>query len=143
MLNPRLLNLVAIGGALLLLTVLVMDRNHQRSLARERGEKLEMICASVRDAAGNPKLACKDVVKQIGEMSDSIGQLKRGIAEQNAAVNELARKSANQQKEAAKASQKAKERADKALATSVRLKASSRAGGPPCEPSEELKEAWR
>ena len=146
MINTFWLKAAGIGAALLALAVLVLDRNHQRSLARDRGEKLEMICTAVRDAAGNPKLACKDVVRQIGELSDSIGRLKAGIAEQNKAVKDLADTSASQQDEAKKAISRNAERAKAAEATADRLRTSAaRNSGKngPCEPSDELKGAWR
>lgn len=146
MISAFWLKAVGIGAALLALAVLVIDRNHQRSLARDRGEKLEMICSAVRDAAGNPKLACKDVVRQVNALGIAIIDLKVAIAEQNAAVRRLSNESARQQDEAKKAVSRNAERAKAAEATADRLRASA-ARNPgkngPCEPSEELKGAWR
>lgn len=69
--------------------------------------------------------------------------LTKAIADQNAAIAAMSAETAKQQAASAKASQIAQERSNKAQATATRLTASSRAGGPRCEPSAALKGAWQ
>lgn len=129
------------GGAAILSFVLLAF--HWKSTMTERGEKLAVICQSTRDASGNPKLKCSEVPAQIKFMGEAIGTLTTAIHKQNAAVAAMGAETTRQQADSAKASQAAKERARGAQATSARLEASSRAGGPPCEPSKVLKGAWQ
>lgn len=140
------LKIIGVGAAALMILLLVMDRNHQRSLAKERGDKLATICTATRAASNNPKLKCAEMPVQIGFMGEAIGTLTRAVDKQNAAVDAMGVETKRQQSDSARAAQAARERAGRAEATAARLTASSRAGGAvarPCEPSETLKESWR
>lgn len=137
-----------IGGAVaaLMLLGLILGLKHYKALAESRGEKLETICKTTREAADNPKMACGNVTLQIGELGASVKNTKAALERQNAAVNALGAESERQKAEAAKASQRAATRARAAQDTSDRLAASSRSGeaqAKPCEPSKALKGAWR
>jgi hypothetical protein len=138
--------LIGMGVGLLAVIAFVLMAFHWKGQAADRKEKLEVICLATRQAAGNPKLACKDVPVQIQLMGGSIANLKAGIGRQNAAVDAMGQASANAQREAEKAVSAAKERAKGASATSDRLSASSRSSerqARPCEASDELRRAWR
>lgn len=132
---------LAIAAAAILSFVLLAF--HWKSAMTERGEKLAVICQSTRDASGNPKLKCAEVPAQIKFMGEAIGTLTTAIHKQNDAVAAMGTETARQQGESAKASQAVLGRAREAQATSSRLEASSRSGGPACEPSKALKGAWR
>jgi hypothetical protein len=134
-----------IGGAVaaLMLLGLILGLKHYKHLADSRGQSLAVICQSTRAASGNPKLKCSEVPAQIKFMGEAIGTLTTAIHKQNDAVAAMGAETARQQGESAKASQVAQERARGAQATSTRLTASSRSGGPPCEPSKALKGAWQ
>jgi hypothetical protein len=131
----------AIASAAILSFVLLAF--HWKNTMTERGEKLVAICQTTRDASGNPKLKCGEVPDQIKFMGETITALKNALHVQNDAVAALGAQSKQQQAEGAKASQAAEKRAQGAQATSTRLGVSSRAGGPPCEPSKALKGAWQ
>jgi hypothetical protein len=134
-----------IGGlvAILLVLGLVAERSRWMHRAHTAEAENATVCAAIRAAADNPKMDCKRAAQQVGLMGQSIANLKAGIAKQNAAVNALATESDRQKAEAAKAVSSAQGRAREAQATSARLAASSRSGGPACEPSKVLKGAWR
>lgn len=137
-----------IGGlvALAALAGLIWGLKHYKSLAEDRGAKLEVICKATRDASGQPKLKCADVPKQVRFMGEAITTLSTALARQNAAVDALGKESDRQKAAAQQAILKAATRARGAEATSQRLTASSRADGrlaKPCEPSKALTEAWR
>lgn len=141
--------LIGIGvGALALIGLIVMvlgwrsERNELRVWQSD-------VYAATKEASANPKLTKKDTAQQIRLLGTAIADLKAAIARQNAAVNALAAESERQKGEAAKAVSRAATRARASEATSERLLASSRStarsSGPQgqCEPSKELKEAWR
>lgn len=134
-----------IGGAVaaLMLLSLILGLKHYKHLADARGQSLAAICQTTRTASGNPKLKCGEVAQQIQFMGEAIGTLTTAIHKQNDAVAAMGAETQRQQAESAKASEAAQERSKGALATSQRLAASSRAGGPPCEPSKALKGAWQ
>lgn len=139
-LSPRLIGMAA--GALAVAIFVVMAL-HWRSQRNELREWQAQVVAATRDAADNPKLGKAGVAQQIVLLGKSIADLRTGIANQNAAINAQAAETKRQQIAAAKASDMAKERAARAEATANRLSASSRAGGPPCEPSDALKGSWQ
>jgi hypothetical protein len=132
---------LAIAAAVILSFVLLAF--HWKNTMTERGEKLAVICQTTRDASGNPKLKCGEVPDQIKFMGETITALKNALHVQNDAVAALGAQTKQQQTDSAKASQAAEKRAQGAQATSTRLGASSRVGGPPCEPSKALKGAWQ
>lgn len=137
-----------IGGvaAAMMLFLLVADRNRWKGKAEARAEKLELICGTVRDAAGNPKLACRDVVIQISELGKSNARLKAALERQNAAVARMGAETARQKQVAAEALERATGRAKAATSVSDRLAASAlleARKSAPCTPSEELVESWR
>jgi hypothetical protein len=139
------LYLKLIGGAIaaLVLLGLVLGLKHYKGLAESRGEKLAIICTTTREASDNPKLDCGNVALQIGELGASVKNTKVALERQNTAIKAQAAEINRQKAEAAQASQQAVTRARAAQATSDRLAASSRSGGPPCEPSKALEGAWR
>jgi hypothetical protein len=138
--TAKLIGLAIVAAAILSFVLLAFHWKHQ---AADRGEKLAVICQSTRDASGQPKLKCSDVPAQIKFMGEAIGTLTQAIHKQNDAVTAMGAESERQKAEAAKASQAAQKRSTGAQATATRLEASSRAGGPPCEPSKALKGAWQ
>lgn len=138
--------LIGMGVGLLAVVAFVLMALGWKKDAADRKEKLGVICAATRQAAGNPKLACKDVPVQIQLMGGSIANLKAGISRQNAAVDAMGQASAKAQQDADKAVSAAKERAKGASAASDRLSASARSSErqtKPCEPSKELERSWR
>lgn len=135
--------LIGMGVGLLAVVAFVLLAFHWKAQAADRKEKLAIICTATREASDNPKLGCSNVVVQIGAMGVSLKDTKAALARQNAAVAELGAKSTAQQAESARAVSKAAERSKSALATSARLGASAKAGGPPCVPSDALKGSWR
>ena len=139
----RLYGALGIAAALAIFIGFALHWKHQ---AAARGEKLATICATTREAAANPKLACGQVGVQISEMGKSIADLKIGIAHQNAAVDAMAKESDRQKAAAAEAVKRASTRAHEAEAASERLAVSSRSTVPPsasCKPSKALEEQWR
>ena len=134
-----------IGGALAAVVVLglFLGLRHYKSLAESRGQTLAAICQATRDASGQGRLKCGDVPKQIQFMGEAIGTLTTALHKQSTKVEAMGAETTRQQKEAEQASQVARGRARAAQATSDRLTASSRAGGPSCEPSKALKGAWK
>jgi hypothetical protein len=138
--TAKLIGLAIVAAAILSFVLLAFHWKHQ---AADRGEKLAVICQSTRDASGQPKLKCSDVPAQIKFMGEAIGTLTQAIHKQNDAVTAMGAESERQKAEAAKASQAAQKRSTGAQAMATRLEASSRAGGPPCEPSKALKGAWQ
>lgn len=146
MLSPFWLKLIGGVAAVLMLVVLVKDRNHWKAKAQSYNAEAAAMYDATRDASGNRKLERRDTVKQINAMGVAIIDLKVAIAEQNAAVKAMADESARQQREAAQAAQEARQRANGSQRVSDSLIASSRSSerqARPCEPSEVLKEAWR
>lgn len=137
---------VAIIGLIVFLTI---SRGHAIDRYKADEVQLASICSSVRIAAGNPKLDCKQAGQQIVELGKTIATLKATIADRNAKVDALGKASADQQAAAEQASRNAQERARRADATASRLLASSRSGAHPtgsaaaCEPSKALTDAWR
>lgn len=138
--TAKLIGLAIAVAAILSFVLLAFHWKHQ---AADRGEKLAVICQATRDASGQPKLKCSEVPAQIKFMGEAIGTLTQAIHKQNDAVTAMGAESERQKAEAAKASQAAQKRSTGAQATATRLEASSRAGGPPCEPSKALKGAWQ
>jgi hypothetical protein len=139
------LSLKVAGGviAALMLLGLILGLKHYKHVADTRGQSLAVICQTTRTASGNPKLKCGEVPQQIQFMGEAIGTLTTAIHKQNDAVAAMGAETARQQAASGEALKTAKERAGRADATSARLGASSRAGGPPCEPSKALKGAWQ
>jgi hypothetical protein len=142
---PSIATLKLIGygvGALAVIALLAMvngwrvERNHLRDWQTT-------VVVAARDASGSPKLAAKDVPQQIKLLGQAVIDLKLRIVEQNAAVAALGAESEREKAAAEQAARSAEKRAQGAQATSARLTASSRAGGPPCEPSKALKGAWQ
>jgi hypothetical protein len=138
--TAKLIGLAIAAAAIMSLELLAFHWKHQ---AADRGEKLAVICQSTRDASGQPKLKCSDVPAQIKFLGEAVTVLTNGIHRQSNMVDALGKESERQKAEAAKASQAAQKRSTGAQATATRLEASSRAGGPPCEPSKALKGAWQ
>lgn len=141
--TAKLIGLAIAAAAILSFVILAF---HWKSTMAGRGKELATICAATRAAAENPKLDCKQVPAQIGQLGQSIAALKSAIADQNEAIASLGKHSADQQAAAAQASQVAQNRAGKAQATSGRLTASSRASdaqAKPCAPSKALTDAWQ
>jgi hypothetical protein len=145
MLSGLYLKLFGGLAALLVVVGLFLGLRHYKSLADSRGEKLEVICKTTREASGHPKLACGDVPAQIQFLGEAVTALGNAIRTQNAAVANLGAESERQKAAAAKASQIAQERARGAEAVADRLIASSRSTGPqsaPCKASKAVEEAW-
>jgi hypothetical protein len=134
-----------IGGlvALMFLSLLVADRGRWMHRAHAAEAQLALDCAAARKSAANPKMACDQTDEQIGFLGEAITALKNSLHVQNEAVAALSDQTKQQQSDSAKASKVAEKRAQAAQATSTRLTASSRSNGPPCEPSKELKGAWK
>jgi septal ring factor EnvC (AmiA/AmiB activator) len=121
---------------------LVDERAKTAQLTKQIGEA----CAAARLAADNPKLDCRQLAGQITALGASLKETTGALNSQNAAIRELARQTAEQQAAAAVAKKKAQVRADQAISTAERLKASAAKAVPPgkeCEPSDELKGTWR
>lgn len=138
--------LVAIVVGSLLLVGLVLGLRHYRSLANERGDKLEAICKATGVAASEPKLKCADVIVQISQLGTSLANTTAALDRQNAAVQALGDETKRQQADYTRGSQIAQERAGQARATSGGLMASSRSServAQPCVPSKALQEAWK
>jgi hypothetical protein len=145
---PSLATLKLIGyglGALAIVALFTMvmgwetERDHLRT-------QVAATCAVTREAAANPKMDCKNVDAQIREIGLSVVNLKIAIIEQNDAVRRMSDASAKAQDEAVKAISSAKERVKAADATADRLRASAsdnQRKKAPCEPSDELKGAWK
>lgn len=142
---PGLSTVKLIGGlvAALILLSLVADRSRWMHRAHSAEAQVAADCAAARKSAANPKMKCDQTDEQIGFLGEAIGTLTTAIHKQNDAVAAMGAETVRQQGESAKASQVAQERAQAAQATSSRLTASSRSGGPPCEPSKALKGAWQ
>lgn len=121
---------------------------HWKHTMTARGQKLEIICKSTREAADNPKLDCGNVVVQIQQLGTAVKTTTDALNAQNAKVAALGKASADQQAAAKEAVSKAQGRAQKAEATANRLIASSRSGNAPagsvaaCKPSKALTEVW-
>jgi hypothetical protein len=115
---------------------------HWKHQAAERGEKLAVICQFDPRCVGQSEAQVRRSPAQIKFMGEAIGTLTTAIHKQNDAVDAMGAETKRQQAEARKPL-RAKKRAQGAQATSTRLAASSRAGGPPCEPSKALKGAWQ
>jgi hypothetical protein len=129
--------------ALIALVATVLGWRSERNALRAR---VAATCAVTKAAADNPRLSCKAVDAQIRELGRSIANLKGALARQNAAVTALSDASAKAQDEAVKAISASKERVKAAQGQSDRSAASARdpaRGKAPCEPSAELKGAWR
>lgn len=142
------LKLIGIGIGALAVIALLAVVNTWRVQAKDRGEKLAVICQATRDASGHKNLKCGEVVQQIKFMGETIGTLTRALDKQNAAVDAMGAETKRQQAEAAEASQKAQERVGRADATSRRLSASAAHGSSSvatgaCQPSKELERAWQ
>lgn len=146
MMNPFMLKMIAGLGAVLMIGLLVADRNNWRGKANDRQETIAATCAAVRAAVGKPKLDCKQVDRQVGLMGNAMRDLTGAVGRQTEAVNRLSAETARAKAEGAEASRQGAERARTAERSSGALAASSRASGRterPCEPSEALKESWR
>jgi hypothetical protein len=142
---PSWLSLKLIGGlvAALILLGLVAERSRWMHRAHAAEAQVAQDCAAARKSAANPKMKCDQTDEQIGFLGEAIATLTSAIHRQNDAVTALGAQTKQQQADSAKASQVAEKRAQGAQATSGRLAASSRAGGPSCEPSKALKGAWQ
>lgn len=141
--TAKLIGLAVAAATILSFVVLAFHWKHQ---AADRAEKLTIICKATRDASDNPKLGCGNVPLQIGELGASVKNTKAALERQNAAVNAMAAASAKAQDDAEKAISSARERVKAAQTTSDRLSASARDNQrqkQPCEPSKELKGAWK
>ena len=141
--TAKLIALAIAAAAILSFVALAF---HWRDTMTSRGKELGTICAATRAAADNPKLDCKLVAQQIGELGKSVDALKGALASQNAAVNALAAESAREQQNAARASQEAAQRAKRPQQVSDSLAASARAperSSAPCQASKALVGAWK
>lgn len=129
-----------------LVAFLAISRGHWMERAQTAETQLNVICADVRKAAGNPKLGCKDAPEQIRLLGKAVADLKGAIGRQNAAVTQLGAETKRQQQASAVAQKRAEKRAGLASGTAEGLMASSRSRDRqerPCEASEALQEAWR
>jgi hypothetical protein len=132
---------LAIAG---IIVFLVISRGNWKDRAEAAETELSTLCAATREAAANPKLDCKRAAAQIRELGASLKNTTDALKRQNTAVSSWKAEAGRQQAAAAAAAKKAKPRADRALSTAERLKASAaRAPANQCEPSEALKEAWQ
>lgn len=133
-----------LGAAAVLAFVLLAF--HWKHVMTERGVELATVCQETRNASHLPRLRCADMPKQIRFMGEAIATLSDALARQKAAAEAMEQETARQQKIAAEAENRAAQRVRGAQAVSDRLAASSRSEArksAPCEPSEELTEAWR
>lgn len=141
--TAKLIGLAVAAAAILSFVLMAF---HWKEQAADRAEKLALICQTTRDAAVNPKLACKDVPVQITLLGKAVTNLKAGIASQNFAINRMADATKAAQDAAATAQKRASQRVERVEATSTRLSASSRSSvsqAKPCAPSKALTETWR
>jgi len=146
MMNSLVLKLIGGLAAVLMLVLLVADRNRWKGKAADRQAQLTEICTATRDASGNPKLDCKLVSKQIGLIGAALKLTTSTLDQQNAAVRQLGAATASQRERAAAAEKRATARARDADRTRAALEASARSGGAerqPCVPSEAVRESWR
>lgn len=137
--------LIALAVAAAAILSFVLLAFHWKAQAADRKAELATICQATRDAAGKPKLDCKQVALQIKYLGEAVGTLKGAIRSQNAAVDALGVETARQQAEAAQATKAAEKRASRAESASERLLASARSSerqSKPCEPSKALNDAW-
>lgn len=144
--NPLLLKAIAALGALLLVILVVADRNRWRSKAQDRQDQITQTCAAVRAAVGKPKLDCRQADRQIAMLGTGVRDLTAAANRAAIAINRLADDTKAAKAAAAEASRKAAQRARGVETTSAGLAASARSGermARPCEPSEALKEVWR
>lgn len=140
--TAKLIGLAIAAAAILSFVLLAF---HWRDTMTARGKELSAICGATRAAADNPKMDCKQVSAQIGQLGKSIADLKAGIASQNAAVAAQGAKTVEQQKAAAEAIKGAAHRVSEAEAVSKRLRESARTTGAQagCKASKALEEQWR
>jgi hypothetical protein len=139
----KLIGLAIAAAAILSFVTLAF---HWKSTMTERGAQLSTICAAIRAAADNPKMDCRAVPQQIGELGKSIANLKAALADQNAKVVALGAETVRQRGLASQAAQEAAQRAKAPARASDSLQASARAPErltKPCEPSDTLKGAWQ
>jgi hypothetical protein len=135
-----------IGGLIVLLIIAGLTADRGRWMHRAHGDEaqLQTICAAVRVAAGNPKLDCKLVSQQIGELGTSLKAVTDALNDQNGRVEEMGRENAALQAQKTPAQRVAAKRAEQATGVAVHLEES--AGTPPAQPcpvSKALEEQWK
>jgi chromosome segregation ATPase len=145
---PSIATIKLVGAVLATLAIafLVHEYKYWHGQATSARAQVEEICSAARDAAGNPKLDCKDTAAQVRALGTSLAATTGALNRQNAAVDALAKETSDQQQKAAEAAHEARQRAKGPEDVSADLRASARAperAAKPCEPSDALKERWK
>lgn len=144
--NPFALKLVAGLGAVLLILLVVADRNRLRSDLKVANGRLDAHCELVRQIAENPKMKCRDSEKQLAASVQTMRDFRTTAKRVIDSVNRLQQ---HAQRLTSLANQAAKINAPRAAAArraSDALTASARSPDrrtKPCEPSDELKRRWK
>lgn len=126
-------------GVLALLGIIAL----QHHKLGERNETIAIHCSATRQLTGNLKMDCDDTAAQLQQAVVNADRIR-------SALDRIARANAQRQKQdkdvrdgVEAAQNRTASARSEASRTARTLEASSRADGPPCEPSEELKRRWK
>lgn len=121
-----------------------LDASKRESAAR--GAYIEEVVKTTRAAAGSPELAQRDVPAQIAALGSGVRALSAGLETCNASARAAAERDQALRRRAGEELAAVEARTAGQEAQIERLKASAarpRTGGDACEPSDEVRRAWR